>query len=516
MIRPTRRAVLITVGLLLSLSVFFFDSELHQFQRIDSQTGELVDFGSRPALAASVALLMAFLWITETISIYRTACLPFILFPVLGVYGGDTANRLLGPILPYTDAYIFLFLGGMGIAAAMQQWNLHRRIALNILRAIGTRPQMILGGMILATAAVSMWISNTATTAMMLPIGMALIAQIESQSGGGRREFFGGALMLAIAYGANVGGMGTKIGTGPNAIFCGFASEHMGTEISFLDFLTLGLPFMVCFLPLVWCALWLAGRRDAPQGEIGRTVIEEQLRELGPISRPEKLIGVVFALTAILWILSGPITQLLKPLLGPLYDELFSIRYRNKHFESTTAILAVLALLCLPSGSGDGGRILRLGQLRVIPWPTLVLIGGGFSLAGGIDRSGLSQWMGGQMAFLIQYPEWIQFVGVCVFTVFFGAIASNVATITVMLLVLKSATDGSDSAGIALPLMAAATLASSCDFMLPAGTPPNAIVFGSGYVRISRMARIGFFLDLTAALLVAAWAYFGIGLILGI
>jgi sodium-dependent dicarboxylate transporter 2/3/5 len=508
--QAVRKVVLVAIGLLLAASVLVFDSELHHFEH------DGTDYGSRPARAAAVAVLMAFWWITEAVSIYWTACIPLVLFPVLGVFGQGMEERLVEPALHYTDAYIFLFLGGMGIAAAMQQWNLHRRMALNILLGIGTQPGRILAGMIVATAFISMWISNTATSAMMLPIGLALIAQIERQSGGQRRELFGGALMLAIAYGANVGGMGTKIGTGPNAIFCGFVSdklpEHLQREVSFLDFLALGLPFMLLFLPLVWLVLWISGRRDAPRGDIGKTVIEEQLAELGPMSRAEVNVLIVFATTALLWVLSSPITSALKPTLAPIYKEFFAIEYKGKHLESTVSILAVFALLLLPSG--ERGPTLRLGQLRVIPWKTLILIGGGFSLARGIDDSGLSNWMGGWLAFLGSYPLLIQFLGVCLFTVFFGAIASNVATITVMLFVLRSAVAEGAGAATAVPLMAAATLSASCDFMLPAGTPPNAIVFGSGYLTIPRMARTGFILDLTAAILLALWGYYGITAIL--
>ena len=506
--RPTiRQIVLVVAGIALAATVLLVDSELHHFEHGG------VDYGNRPAFAAAVAVLMAFWWITEAISIYKTACVPLVVFPILGVFGSGFEQRVVAPTLEYLDAYIFLFLGGMGIGAAMQQWGLHRRIALNILLGIGTQPGRILAGMIVATAFVSMWISNTATTAMMLPIGMALIAQIERQSGGEGREFFGGALMLAIAYGANVGGMGTKIGTGPNAIFCGFVSDdlpaHLQRDVSFLDFLTLGVPFMVVFLPVVWLTLFISGRRDAPRGDIGRKVIQDQLRELGPISRPEKNVLAVFVVTALLWIFSGLITRSLSPTLSPLYDELFSIaKYKGKHFESSVAMLSVVVLLLLPSGRG--GRTLSFGQLRVIPWKTLVLIGGGFCLARGIDATGLDDWMGGGLAFITSLDLMFQFLGVCLFTVFVGAIASNVATITVMLFVLRSATADGSGTETVVPLMAAATLAASCDFMLPAGTPPNAIVFGSGYLTIPRMARTGFILDLTAAIILAFWGYFGI------
>jgi sodium-dependent dicarboxylate transporter 2/3/5 len=501
--RLVRKPVPFALGIIAFACLALLPGPLQHFEKGG------VDFGRRPALAAAAAVLMAIWWISEATSIYLTALVPLVLFPLLGVFGEGLKKTVAGAVLPYFDGYIFLFLGGMGIAAAMQQWSLHSRIALNILRAIGTRPPLVLLGMLLATACVSLWISNTATAAMMLPIGIALITQIEKQSGGGRREFFGGSLMLAIAYGANVGGMGTKIGTGPNMLFSGFVSENCGRDVTFFEFLCIGLPFVIIFLPVVWAALWLQGRRDAPQSEAGGEVIQRELEALGRPQRGEWAVLLTFLLAAALWISSQPLYSYLSPLVGGAFSAL-KLKFQSKHVEAGIAMAAMLSLLCLPVGGTRGPSALNFQSLRLIPWESLILLGGSFGLAEGVEASGLSKWMGDQVGLLATFPVFVQFLGVSLATVYFGAIASNVATTAVMLVVLKSS-----SAMDSIPLLATATLAASCDFMLPAGTPPNAIVFGSGYLTIPRMARIGFFLDLSAAVLLALWGSTGIRWVLG-
>ncbi|MCM2269258.1 MAG: SLC13 family permease, partial [Thermoanaerobaculia bacterium] len=228
----------LVLGLVAGAAVYFVDSPL----RHQGESGDL------PARAAAVTLLMAVWWLTEAIPIYWTACVPLVAFPLLGVFGRGFAGDLAASALPYLDPYIFLFAGGMAIAAAMQQWNLHRRLALAIMDAIGGDPERLLAGVLVATAFVSMWISNTATATMMLPIGLALVLQLERQQGGQRLARYGMALMLAIAWGSNLGGIGSKIGTAPNAQLAGFL-ERRGVAVSFLDFLVIGLPFVVFMLP---------------------------------------------------------------------------------------------------------------------------------------------------------------------------------------------------------------------------------------------------------------------------
>src|SRR6185503_10147087 len=220
-------------------------------------------------------------------------------------YGDGIAANLWGALAPYVDPYIFLFLGGMGIAAAMQQWGLHRRIALQVMRVVGTDARQLLFGLLLATATVSLWISNTATAAMMFPIGLALIAEFERESGR-RLAGYGAALMLAVAYGSNVGGIGTKIGTVPSAQLAGFLGQR-GVEVSFLQFAAIGVPFVLLFLPIVWLALWRIGRADAPDAEVGERALAGEGARLGKMQRAERIVLSVFLATAAVWVFGKPL-----------------------------------------------------------------------------------------------------------------------------------------------------------------------------------------------------------------
>ena len=449
-------------------------------------------FGARPAYAAAGASLMAIWWLTEAIPIYLTACMPLILFPLFGVFGPGLGQNVQKSAQPYVDPYIFLFAGGMGIAAAMQQWNLHRRIALGIMHKIGSDPRRLLAGTLAATAFISLWISNTATAAMMMPIGIAVIAQIEDQIGGRRLQHYGMAIMLAIAYGANVGGIGTKIGTAPNAQFSGFM-ERQGVQISFLQFLIVGLPFVVLFLPAVWAMLWRIGRHDGLTGEIGEEVVAGELSKLGRVRRPERIVLAVFLVTAALWIGGKWITAVLKP-------RITAFELTSAHVEGGIAMLAALVLMLWRA---EGRQVLGFKALSRVPWATLLLLGGGFAMAAAIQGSGLSQWLGAQLLAVRGLPPFAQVLLASLATVALSAVASNTATIAVMLVVLKDAV----APDVLTTTLFAATLACSCDFALPAGTPPNAIVFGSGYITIPRMAKTGVLLDLMAAVLAAGWCW---------
>lgn len=477
----------LAAGLLAFALLAAVDSPLHH-----------ITWGSRPALAAGGAALMAIWWLTEAVPIYWTACVPLLLFPATRVFGATLAENVAPVVRAYLDPYIFLFAGGMAIAAAMQQWDLHRRIALGIMDRIGSAPLRLLGGCLVATAFISLWISNTATATMMMPIGMALIAQIEDQLGGRRLAHYGMAIMLSIAYGANVGGIGTKIGTAPNAQFSGFM-ERLGTDISFLQFMAVGLPFVVAFLPVVLAMLWRIGRRDGLAGEVGAEVIAGELARLGRVKRPERVVLGVFLAAAALWIAGKWLTAALAPRVT-----LFTLT--SAHVEGGTAMLAAFVLLAWrmrPAPGRPRQQVLGLPALRRVPWETLLLLGGGFAMAAAIQQSGLSAWMSQRLLAARGLPPFGQVLLASVAVVALSAVASNTATIAVMLVVLKDAV----APGIVTTTLFAATIAASCDFALPAGTPPNAIVFGSGYVSIPRMARTGVVLDLAAAVLAAAWCW---------
>jgi sodium-dependent dicarboxylate transporter 2/3/5 len=494
----TGRVLFLLAGLAVALLVAGLESPL---QHVTGPSGQ--DLGRRPALAAAAVLMMAIWWVTEALPITVTALVPLLVFPLTGVFGRGFAGDLAAAARPYADAYIFLFLGGMALAAAMQEWHLDRRIALRIMRVVGAAPRRLLLGFILATAFVSLWISNTATAAMMFPIGMAVIATLEAEAGR-RLAGYGAAVMLAIAYGANVGGVGTKIGTATNALFAGYMAQNLGIEISFARFAAVGLPFVLLFLPLVWWRLWRVGRADAPATSAGRATLEHEIARLGPLRSGEFLVALVFLGAVVLWIGSAPLTRALGPGLAALFP---GVRSWSKYVEAGIAMAAALVLLAVPVG---GRPALPLRALGRIPWGTLVLLGGGFAMAAGIEASGLSRWMGEALGAFRSQGAVVQVAAASFATVGLTAIASNTATVGVMLNVLA----GAAAPGNVLPVLSAVALAASCDFALPAGTPPNAIVFGSGYVTIPRMARTGIVLDVLAALLVTAWCALGVRYIL--
>ncbi|MBL8941075.1 MAG: DASS family sodium-coupled anion symporter [Archangium sp.] len=467
----TRVAGLV-LGPLFFVALTFLDNPLHH----------LAGFDRRPALAAGISLLMATWWFTEAVAIEWTAMIPLVAFPLLNVFGGGVVNGVVKAGGEYTNAYIFLFLGGMAVGAALEHWNLHRRIALHLMMRIGASPPRLLLGLLVATASISLWISNTATAVMMLPIALAVLGELEAQS---QRKLtsYGMALMLAVAYAANVGGIGTKIGTATNSIFVGWLAKTQHFEMTFPRFVAVGFPFVVLFIPVLWLALWRLGRSDAPKTDAGREVLRHQLEALGPMSAKERVVARVFFTAALLWIFGDPIRGVLAPRLP--------FELANRHYEAVVAMTAALVLLplgCLP-----------LAAIRRIPLSALMLLGGSFAMAAGIEGSGLSAWLGQQLEPLRAQPALVQLAIASFSTVALSAVASNTATVNLMLNLLPAN----------LPLLSAVTIGSSCDFALPAGTPPNAIVFGSGRVHLPTMMRTGFWLDVAAAslLVVYGWLY---------
>jgi sodium-dependent dicarboxylate transporter 2/3/5 len=470
-------------GIILFLAVATFPSELH----------EGPELGHRPAFAAAVAVLMAVWWFTEALPMAVTACAPLVLYPATGVYGHGPAGDFRRAAEPFVDAYIFLFLGGMMIGAAMEESGLHRRVALHIMRAIGAAPRRLLLGMIVATASVSLWISNTATAVMMVPIARALIKQLEAGLGGRRLWDFGSALMLAVAYASNVGGIGSKIGTGTNSIFCGFVAQNLNVEIGFLQYLLIGLPFVALFIPLLWPVLWRLGRQDTLSGTGAREVLDSELRALGAMNRSERKVAAVFLVAAALWISGGILTKALRPH-SPRFWPGFS--FESKHCEAWVAMAAGLSLFLL--------RVLSLRGFLGIPFSVLLLLGGSFALASGIDGSGLSQWIALKLQNVATMPPLAQIALAASASVLLSAVASNTATVSVLLNVLPRS----------LNVLTAAAMGASCDFALPAGTPPNAIVFGSGYIRLPVMMRTGAILDLAAAAAITLYAFLWLPVVL--
>ncbi len=449
--------------------------------------------------AAAVTVLMAVWWMTEAIPIPATALLPLVLFPLLGILEmADAASA-------YAQDLIFLFMGGFLLAVTMERWGLHRRIALSVMTSVGTSPPRLVLGFMLATAFLSMWISNTATTAMMLPIALAVGDRFRPEQAEDSYPF-GIALMLGIAYAASIGGVGTLIGTPPNAVFAAAAEEILGVEIGFLQWAMVGMPLVVIMLPLAW--LLLVKVLYPPKvGDVdGAAVIREERDRLGAPSRGEWTVGVVFILTASAWILRAPKSFGAVSIPG---IQSFAPAVRD----STIAMAAAVALFLIPVSWKKGIFALDWRTARRIPWGVLVLFGGGLSLARAMEQSGLASWIGGAVEALETVPVVVLLAAVGALFVFLTEITSNMATATMAMPVMAGVAGG---LGIEpLYLMATAVLGCSMAFMLPVATPPNAIVFSSDYLTIPQMSRAGIWLNLIAIGVITAAATFLIPVVLG-
>lgn len=470
---------------------------------IDSPLHHVGNHEDRPAFAAGIAALMAIWWLTEAVPIYLTACVPLVLFPTLDPFGLDSWPRLVETGRPYVNDYVMLFAGGMCVGAAMQSSGLDRRIALAIMDRVGTAPKRLLLGVLAATAFISLWISNTATAAMMLPIGLAVLRQLERRAGVPRLAGYGAALMLAIAYGANIGGIGTKIGTAPNGQFCGML-QKMGHEVTFLEFAAVGFPFVLIMIPIAWWILWRIGRADAPRDDAGVDVVAAERAKLGSMSGAEWISLCVFVGAAALWIVGKAAVEAVGAALGSAW--LASLK--SSQIEGYVALLAAAVLLV---SRPDGRALLGKEALKGVPWETLLLLGGSFAMAAGIEKSGLSDWLATHLVRMRDLGGFGQVLATSVATVGVTAVASNTATVSVMLPLLKNAATPTHM----ITVLFASTIAASCDFALPAGTPPNAIVFGSGYLTIPRMAKTGVVLDLVAAVVCALWVSIAVPLVFG-
>jgi sodium-dependent dicarboxylate transporter 2/3/5 len=430
---------------------------------------------------AAVAVLMAVWWITEAIPIPATALLPIALFPILGVAPVE------GAAAPYANSVIYLFLGGFLLAAGMQRWGLHRRVALRVLRSVGFGPTRIVGGFMAATALVSLWVSNTATTAMMYPIGLSVMQLVRGGGNGrGGPSNFETCLMLGIAYAASIGGLGTLIGTPPNALLAGFFSETYGVEIGFARWMIVGIPLVALMLPLAWFILVRVVYPLRP-GDLGdaRERLEHETGRLGPLGRGEARMAGVVVVTALAW--------MLQPLLA---------RWVPGLSDAGIAIGAGIALFLVPVEPRRGVFLLDWGAASKLPWDVLVLFGGGLSLADAIHRTGLSRWIGAALGGLDALPA-VALVGCVVLAmIFLTELTSNTASAASFLPVIAALAVGIGESPLllAVPMVVAA----SCAFMLPVATPPNAIVFASGAVPIGRMARAGLVLNLVFTVLITA------------
>ncbi|MFN2238001.1 MAG: DASS family sodium-coupled anion symporter [Thermoanaerobaculia bacterium] len=456
------------IGLILGPALFFL------ILLVPSPEG-LPDLAWR---TAAVAALMAVWWISEPIPIAATALLPLVLFPLLGILAMPRTAA------PYANPVIFLFLGGFLIAAGVERSGLHRRIALRIVRAVGSSPRQILLGFMLATAALSAGVSNTATVALMLPMALSVIA---ASRGGSEEERtgFGTALMLGIAYSASIGGLATLIGTPPNALLAGWASETLGRTIGFGRWMILGVPLAAISLPLCWLLLVRLHPMPAREGGDTRSELEEQALSLGRMSAAEKMVAVVIALTALAWIT--------RPLLAEAVPGLS---------DAGIAIFAAVILFTIPVRTEEGRFLLGPRDLDCVPWPVLILFGGGLALAEAIDSSGLAAWIGGGIGGLSGLPAWVAMLVVATVIVFLTELTSNTATAATFIPIIGAAAVGIGVDPMMLCIPAA--LGASCAFMLPVATPPNAIVFGSGQLPLGAMIRAGYRLNLVMIVIVVA------------
>ena len=450
----------------------------------------------RPAVTrmAAVALLMAVWWMTEAVPLAATALLPVVLFPVLGIMDG----RKVAPI--YFNHVILLFIGGFMVALAMQRWNLHRRIALRVLLWCGVRPRRILLGFMISTAFLSMWISNTATTMMMVPIVLAVVMKLEERNPRGRLAT---GLFLGVAYGASIGGVATLVGTPPNLSFARILNIHFpdAPEISFSGWFLFAFPISVLFLIVAWLLLsyLYAGGRQAKTFD--QSVLRDQYKALGPLSYEEAVVLADFVLLAFLWLFRNEIR------IGDAVIPGWSGLFPDGGFlnDGTVAMGMALLLFLVPSRSPAADKLLDRETVSKLPWHIVLLFGGGFALATGFKDSGLSMWFGHGLAGLGALHPMLLVAILCLTITFLTELTSNTATAEMFLPILAAL-------GVAIQvdpllLMIPATLSCSFAFMLPVATPPNAIVFGTDRVRMTDMVRVGLILNLTGVAIIAGAIY---------
>jgi sodium-dependent dicarboxylate transporter 2/3/5 len=458
----------------------------------------------KAAIVLAIAILMIIWWVTEALPMPVVALLPLVLFPLLNIADLRTVA------VSYGDQIIFLFMGGFMLGLAIEKWNLHRRIALSIVKVTGTSGDRIVLGFILATGFISMWISNTATTMMMFPIALSVIHVMKDSSDGkGNLKHFSLAMMLSIAYASNFGGIATKIGTPPNTYFAGFYAANY-SSISFLDWMLLCMPIAVILLFALYIVLTkILFRNHIRSGEAARNYINDEYRSLGPLSVAEKRVMTIFIVTALLWILADPINKL-QPYV--------------KLNDTIIALLCAIAMFVCPSGLDKHPDnlnetderdfhegLLEWADTKKMAWGILLLFGGGLALAAGLEREGLIKQLG----------EWLShFAGggftlllmVTILSVFISEVMSNIAQVTVFAPVVCSLGDAIGMNPLILGI--GMTLAASCASMMPMGTPPNAIAFASGHIKIKQMMKAGLAMNIVAIIFITLFCWFLLPLIM--
>ncbi|HEY0160703.1 MAG TPA: SLC13 family permease [Thermoanaerobaculia bacterium] len=446
-------------------------------------------FTANVRFTAAVGLLMALLWLTEAVPMGLTALLPLILFPLAGV---STMEKIA---TPYANSAVFLFLGGFLLSRAFERCGLHRRLAFFALRRVGTEPRRIVFAVILVTAFLSMWMSNTATTLMMTPIAVAIVGGL-----GATRESHDGpelrvaeATLLGVAYAASLGGIGTPIGTPTNLIFLGAARElfPQAPTITFAQWMLFGVAYLVLLVPVCWAIVVTTARvpkgAAVPLDQLG-------LERPGPMSHAEKMTLVLCVTTALLWIFRADIR------LGATTVYGWANLFPNAKAINDATVAVAMAFLAFVLPTGGGKRLLAWEEFAKVPWDVLILFGGGFALADALESSGFSKWAGARLAFVGDWPPILMIVAMCIVVTLLSEVASNVATATAMMPISAAL---ATSIGVhPYFLMIPAVLAASSGFMLPVATAPNTIVYATGLVRVRAMARSGVLLDIAAAIVI--------------
>jgi len=445
---------------------------------------------------AAVAFLMATWWMCESIPIPATSLLPLALFPILGIMHTKSAAA------PYASHLIFLFMGGFIIALSMQRWNLHKRIAMTIVKAVGFSPSRLIFGFMASTAVLSAFVSNTATTVMMMPIGLAIVHHVieEGKKEGLDKDIdfapdkfaFGLNLMLGIAYAASIGGIATLIGTPPNTVLAGYLNKTYGYEITFASWLKVGIPLVLVMLPICW--LWLtkvANPMKLKKVPGGKDLIDQELKKMGKMSAGEKWTLAVFALTAFGWIF--------RKKLG------FAFADPKLVTDAAIAMTGALILFLIPINMKKNEFVMDWHWASKMPWGVLILFGGGLSMAAGFKTTKLANWIGSQVGLLENAPILILIIAVATLIIFLTELTSNTATSAMVMPILSAVAIGLGQNPLLLVVPAA--IAASCAFMLPVATPPNAIVFGSGYVTIPQMVKSGFGLNVIGIIVTVLVTY---------
>ena len=428
-------------------------------------------------LVASLLFLMSFWWLSQAIPLSITALLPLILVPALS----DITLKEVST--PYANPIIFLLLGGFIIAQGLERSNLHKRVAIRILLLLGAEKKNILKGFILSTAFLSMWLSNTATCLLMLPIAISILKKLQIKE----NNIFRKVLFISIAYSASIGGMGTLIGTAPNAIFAGFLLENYGVELNFLDWMVFSIPLIFLLLTILWFYL-----NSISYGKNlikkNTSILINEYNALGPMDLKEKFSLIIISATVFLWIF--------KKYVNDLFDISLS--------DSNIAIAGAILFFIFPSGKDNA--ILKKDWFKSIPWNILILFGGGLSLASLVTSSGLANWLGASLLFLKDFNLLLVIILIACLISFLTEVTSNTATTLLFLpiIIAFAVSNQLDYILISLPVV----IAASCAFMMPIATPPNAIVFSTNVIKISFMASTGFKMNLVAIIISSLWIYF--------